>query len=289
MRRRYAALLLAALLTGPVAVPAGAGPLDPRGADRIETWLIERIGTAPRPLEFPVEFTAWNERSMLFSVGFERRGGVRDLHDAQYTGFYVNATGGAYPRVYADGNPLLPPCPAEVTCTNPEPAAGTTVLNVMVSRVPTRLSLYLVAVNLTVHRIGDVPGWRIRALPRGGGVAVHTVRRATGVDTNLVAGVERFTGAEAPEATRAPSVALAVIPCPWGPAGPVGPGSAVLEGGGPLSRDFPRYDDRHPTCGRLEIGRAANERPTTWRLRGEATGFLVAPFHLIVVELPATG
>lgn len=93
---------------------------------------------------------------------------------------------------------------------------------------------------------------------------------------------DQFTDASQ-GAARGPSIAFGFIPCPWGPTGLVGLGEAYLDGGGPPSSFGP---DRHPHRDYLEIGRAANDLPTTWTLAGEAAGLMPWPFHLIVVELP---
>src|SRR5688572_21837654 len=129
---------LARLLAVALAAPAEAGPLDPRGKDETRVWRIERIGAAPRTLSFPVRFSVKNERSMLFGVGFERKAIGRDFHDAQFTSFFLNPSGGAYPRAYYEGHgPLLPACPAQVACTEPDATAGSYRLELTFGRPPT--------------------------------------------------------------------------------------------------------------------------------------------------------
>jgi hypothetical protein len=277
MRRLLPPLVAALLAAAPL---ASAGPLDPRGPDAVQVWLVERVSAAA-PAWMPVSFDVRNERSTLFTVAFERHDGVRDFHDAQYTGFFLYPAGGGYPRVRTEYGGT-PDCPAEVACSEP---AGTTYGFNVGFGMPSLLSLYLVTTNVTVHPFTVPAGWTVTALPASS-AGVHMVRTGTGIDTNVVGGIDHFT--DASFAARGPSLAIAVIPCLYGLSGPAGPGAATLDGGGPMSTDLGPYDDRHPRCEGLEIGRAANDAATTWHLHGEATGLLAAPFHLVVVELPTT-
>ena len=227
--------------------------------------VVYRVGRATSTVGIDIAATA-HDNGFWWVVELQRSGRHWDYPDRQ--GSWAESDG-LGPVVYGTPIGTTPACPV---CTTPVamplPDHGTFKSD------PSSI-FYVISENMDMVVTTKTPGWRVKEAPAP---TVHRVfgedATATGVRT-WVGAVEHFTYASVTSGKYGSAV-FASLPCQNG-----GVGSALLTGGPSV---------RNLQCGLTTYGGAdwdtGIEQPTTWRLKGDATGSGIWQDRLLVFDFP---
>ena len=273
MKRGMVSLLAIALLlaTSSLALAGGSASrvqskATSNGHGPFRAQVVYRVGPPTPDVLIDIAASAHDERSFWWLVELQKRGHRWVYPDRQGT---LVAGGGLSTTAYGTPIGRTPPCPV---CAYP---VGMSEPGHEKFRSDPSSVFYVVSQDMDIVVTPKTPGWRVKEAPAPN---VHRVfgedASATGVRSEGRS-VEHFTSASV-VGGKYGSAAFATLPCQYG-----GVGSALFSGG---------LASHKLGCGSPSGGDAdwdtGIELPTTWRLKGDATGAGIWPDRLLVFDFP---
>lgn len=236
-----------------VLAAAAAVPVNAMAVPASYAWIATRIGDAPREFTATLDYVAFGDRSAAVAVALR---GVGHARRAEWLpgSDYLEAGSELAVQAYHQG-PLVP-CPAPASCrvVLPEPGGYT-----WDSHGPVTHDYLFVTNQLEIKKL-EIPGWRLQPVSARLTILTGENSSARGL-RGLRTSFEHFTSAVF--TTRAPSVAVAEIPC--GAYGQEGVGAALFTGG---------TKEALLRCGEDPMTKVYDSSAggTSWSLRGDVVG-----------------